>query len=247
MISVITVTKGRLELLEKCINAVWSLCSNKSNIEHIILYDDFDQETEDFLSQFDYITKVPIHINDYPNRNMHKDYWNVGAKMANGDIIMGICNDTIITTKNYDAILDEQLNYYTNKLKHKVFQILIDDDAGTNLKEYGGDHEYCSWIVLTQDAVKCIDGLCPKEIICLGGDIFTYNIFKTADCIINLKHLIKTKHITHYNGTYHVDDVMNTRPNNFRINYLNHDIITDYISKLLIEKQRQQSIKLLEI
>lgn len=237
-LSIITVAKGRLDTFWKACDAIWALADNPENIEHIVAYDNNDSEMEVFLSQYiekyrnRKITGYKVTLDDYENRNMHADYWNPIARVALGEIVFGLCNDTIIDTQGYDTILLDSLVEYSNKYKHKAFQFLVDDDSG-KIEEYPVNW-FCSWIILSKDAVEIFNGIAPAELPFQGADRAVYqvmnNLMKPAQ--INLREKIKTIHMSHYTGRTEVDDITRHRPKNFNNPcVLTVDQFYDYVAK----------------
>lgn len=235
--SFVTVAKGRYETFAKSCESIWSLANDPNRIEHIIMYDYGDSEMEDFISnykkeyKFKKIKGVEVKLEDYAHRNMHRDYWNPGAKLCKGEIVFGLCNDTIMVTKDYDKIMLDAFYDFKAKFRHGVFQFLVDDDSG-KIEEYPKNW-FCSWIILTQDAIKVMDGLAPKELPFQGADRAVYQIFNNTilPSQIHLRDTIKTLHVSHYTGRAEVDEITKHRPVNFnRPCVLNQKEMTGYIN-----------------
>ena len=194
--SIITVAKGRYKLFEKCIKQMWEFAENPKELEHIIAFDNEDKKMEAFLQEYkNYYPNFKIepiaitlptcpecNIIHYERRNIHRDYWNPIARIANGDVVMGIGNDALVKTKSYDAIILDSVKAHEIKYNHQTFQILIDD--GTLTSDKTDDHyqrteglsenvqgQFCSWVILTKAAIEVFKGLCPQEITFSGADV----------------------------------------------------------------------------
>jgi ABC-type proline/glycine betaine transport system ATPase subunit len=129
------------------------------------------------------------------------------AVASRGDIIFGLCNDTIIVTKDYDTIMENAVKEYKAKYHHEFFQIFIDDD-------WDEKHSYCSWIILTKPCIQVFNGIAPEEISSQGADQFVASLFHSTDIksIIDLRDQIKTKQISVQKGNYDSDFVQDERP-----------------------------------
>lgn len=224
-LSMITAAKGRHECFKTAVREMWERADNPDQIEHIVASDDDDDETHRFMDE--YIASYPdrriIHRKvtlpedlPYDQRNIHKHYWNPLAREAAGEIIFGIGNDQSLITTGYDTILLEAARRSKIKHHHGCFQILIDDDGGSNLPEYQKSEQvpFCSMVILTREAVSIFDGIVPEEIVFANGDQTVWGLFDSAllEAHIHLQDAIKTKTVSHHNGESEVDSVTLSHP-----------------------------------
>ena len=222
MLSIITASKGRLDIFDKAVTNLWGHAADPENIEHIVATDLHDHETHAFMDQ--YISKYPtrkiIHRKmelpvcaeclartgvekiHYERRNIHRDYWNPIAKEASGDVIFGMGNDSLIETPDYDKMILEAAKKAKIQHGHSYFQILIDDDNESLLRESVKPFDYCSFIILTREVIRVLGGIAPNEIAFSGGDHFVCQIFYNTlyPSQIDLRSSIKAAHISHYTG-----------------------------------------------
>jgi hypothetical protein len=223
MISILSVVKGRYDITLKSFHSIWNNCHDSNNIEHIAICDDNDNDMLKLLNEYsDFCTKnnyrfkfFTYHVTndeDYKYRSMHRDYWNRIAMQANGDIIFGLCNDTIIDTKNYDVIMQNAVNENIACYNHSLFQIFIDDDWPIEDKYNILGYYYCSWIILTKDCLQIFNGIAPDEISSQGADSFVSALFQSSPvpAVINLIDAIKTIQISVQKGNYDINDTVNT-------------------------------------
>lgn len=232
--SIITTARGRLDIFPDICNQIWSLAHNPDEIEHIVMYDHDDIELEKFLiyymNQVKNVKIYSVKINNN-NKNLHRDYWNVAAKISKGDVVFGLCNDTKLLTPNYDKIILDSVFSFKNENCHNVCQILIDDDSSSSDNLLA--NEFCSWVVLTRSAVDAIGGIVPDEIYAANGDRVVYDLFKSIpyNCFINLREVIKTHHLSHYTKRRKFDRVsVGIKINS---NYLTNQQFENYRLKLL--------------
>jgi hypothetical protein len=221
-VSIITAAKGRVDTTKKAFDSIWENAHHPYDIEHLIMMDCNDKPLHAYMGV--YMKSYPkykikaytvCHCKNkelYHRRKIHRDYWNPLAKNCSGDIIFGLCNDTVILTKGFDEILHTSLVESKVKHKHSYFQFLVDDDSSNDISPRIGD--MCSWIILTKEAIKNIGGIVPDEITFSGGDSYVYNLFKhtVVPSQINLRDQIKTLHLSHYNASLPIDDVTKNKP-----------------------------------
>jgi hypothetical protein len=225
MLSVISAVKGRPDVTVQSFNSIWQQSSNINNIEHIVVCDETDSETLYILNsygqfckdnnlKFKYFVKKFNSDQEYLYRNMHRDYWNPIAMQTSGDIIFGLCNDTIIDTVDYDIIMEESVKENQLRYKHNYFQIRIDDDWPKEEKLTTVGFDYCSWIILTRPCLEIFNGIAPMEISSQGADIFVASMFSSTNVpsVIDLSDKIKTKQISVQKGNYGDDYVQTERP-----------------------------------
>lgn len=265
MLSVISVTKGRHELTKDCFKSIWNNCSNPENIEHLVVYDGNDSETALLMNEyynfcilnkynFKYFIKNFNTEESYKYRNMHRDYWNPLSRLASGDVIFGLCNDTIIETKNYDAIIESSVIEHKKKYGHGFFQIRVDDDWPKEDKLKVNGFNYCSWIILTRECLEIFNGIAPSEISSQGADLLVSRVFDSTDIksVIDLSDIVKTKQISVQKGNYNMDDPVQTeRPVSdqdrkewpifsdilFNKNYYHHKLNNRILQSVLLGKK----------
>lgn len=229
MLSIITASKGRLDLFDKSITSLWDHAADPDNVEHIVATDSDDHEThafmDDYISRYPtrnithFIVKLPLcqeclargqEVIHYEKRNIHRDYWNPIARKAVGDVVFGMGNDVVIETPGYDKIILEEVEKAKEKHLHSYLQILVDDDSESITEESAKPFDYCSWIILTKEAVKLLKGIAPGEIAFSGADQYVGQIFSNTlfPSQIDLRKVIKTSHISHYTGKQHAPDAV---------------------------------------
>jgi len=221
MLSIITVAKGRKDISQRSFESIWANCHDKDNIEHLIATDHDDEELNPFIKEYmeTYsecrISHQKIQIEPYEYRNIHKDYWNPLARESVGEIIFGLTNDAIITTKHFDKIMLEAAEDHKIKHRHSYFQILIDDDDESVLPESAKPFDFCGLLVLSQAATRVLDGIAPSEIIFSSADQYVNHVFAHSliPSQIDLREEIKTESISHYTGKQErADDVTLSKP-----------------------------------
>lgn len=216
-LSIITVAKGRYDTFKKSCDSIWNLAQNPHEVEHIVMYDYDDDEMAKFLEEYaiEHIDrKISYHPVEYSKtelNNIHKSYWNPAARLSDGEVVFGLPNDAVILTDNYDSIILDAVDKFKETNKHGIVQVLVDDDSDP-------PNPFCSWVILSREAVKIINGIVPDVISFCGGDQVVNYIF--TRCVkpvqINLRDVIKTEHVSHYTGKAEVDDVTLKREEKFK-------------------------------
>ena len=221
MLSIITAAKGRKDITQRSFDSIWENCHDKDNIEHLIVTDHDDGELNPFIKEYMEthpecrISHNTVQIEPYSQRNIHKDYWNPLARKSKGEIIFGLTNDAIITTKHFDKIMLEAAKDHKIKHRHSYFQILIDDDDESILPESAKPFYFCGLITLSCAAARVLDGIAPSEIVFSTADQYVHHLFyhTLVPSQIDLREEIKTESISHYTGKQErADDVTLSKP-----------------------------------
>jgi glycosyltransferase len=190
-ISIITVVKNGMPYLIDCLNSFQ--LQNYSNKEHIIIYSDSDDKTEEFLLSQKKNIKILKKDKKFNNK---WDCLNLGAKLSTGDIIGILHADDIFYNKNTLSYIaknftDEYKFIYGNILfceKNNILKIKrewISEKIDINKLKYG-------WMV-------------PHPSL-----------------FVRKKILLKNKYINHYNisGDYHF--MLHLFQKKYKYKFLNH-------------------------
>ncbi len=224
-ISVIIPTRERPELLTDCLNSLLDK-SYKNNrlFEVILLIDNDDPETLktaiNLQSKFSFtnildntkcnsLSIIVVDRSEY----MQRDYNNVGAVAAKGDLVFVLNDDAIMNTLDWDKIIYDF--YLENKNLDDIMFLAITDDThdAVSLDSLGRirdseTHGPCFPIV-TKTFVKYLRGIFPSNIRMWGADIVLYSIFKQVDRVYKL-HNISISHNSFHSGN-RAKDTINER------------------------------------
>lgn len=221
-ISVIIPTRDRPEMLTDCINSLLDKSYKKNRLfEIILLIDNDDIETLttaiNLQSKFNFtnildntkcnsLSIIILERSEY----MQRDYNNVGAVAAKGDLVFILNDDTIMNTNNWDKIIYDF--YLENKNSQDIMFLAITDDThdSISLDSLGRTrdaetHGPCFPIV-TKTFVKYLKGVFPSNIRMWGADIVLHSIFKYLDKVYKL-HNISISHRSHHSGNRTKDTI----------------------------------------
>lgn len=256
-ISVIIPTRGRSELLRKCLTSLLDYSYKKDRLFEIILVIDND-DTETLKTAIELQSKFNFYSNiDNTEANslsimiikrseyMQRDYNNAAAIAAKGKLVFVLNDDVTIETKNWDQII---YNYYlTNKNQEDIMLISISDDSHDALsKDSLGNtrsqetHGPCFPIV-TKTFINLTKGIFPSNIRMWGADIVLHRIFKQINKVYTLED-IKILH-----NSFHSSNRQKDETNRYietissKSQYLlDTNSYIQYINSLIVKKQNNE-------
>tara|TARA_R100001129_G_scaffold16887_1_gene11035 strand:- start:16841 stop:17602 length:762 start_codon:yes stop_codon:yes gene_type:complete len=119
MISIIIPTKNRVENLKKVLKTLNDNTLQPKQVEVIFYVDSDDNDTIDFIKS----GNINTHLDKIPgtaivNKDKPKlaDMYNRAFSKCRGDIIMYSADDVHFKTKNWDILIAEEFNRYSDKV-----------------------------------------------------------------------------------------------------------------------------------
>lgn len=191
-ISIVIPTRERIDLLQQCLESILYNSSEERLFEVIFIVDFDDTKTINFLRSItqnfnfycphtgDMLSSMSIVI---VNRStfMQRDYNNVGANMAKGDLVFILNDDCIIETKNWDKKLIEF--YEKNKPEDDIMLIGCLDNTHNGLTKSDRGHARtmesfgACFPIFTKTFVKIFNGVFPPEVKMWGADTIAHKMF----------------------------------------------------------------------
>ena len=218
-ISIVIPTRGRIDLLEKCLVSILDKSFKSERLFEIILVIDYDDdETLNFVRGFSDNfrfncpkTKMSLNSLSVISEYMQRDYNNVGANVAKGDLVFILNDDCLITTDNWDKKLVDY--YIENKPDDDIMLISCSDNThnGNTIDESSGrvrtnDTYGSCFPIFTKKFCDIFHGVMPPEIRMWGGDITMNNFFKALDRKFSFPDL-NVNHISYHSDTRDKDEI----------------------------------------
>lgn len=222
-ISVVIPTRNRTSLLKECISSLIYNASENILVEYIFIVDFDDTETINVLRSLD--NNFKFHCNDtgdelcsmsivMVNRStfMQRDYNNVGANIAKGDLIFILNDDCIIETKNWNVKLFEF--YMKNKPEDDIMLIGCRDNTHDGMSLSGNGHKRsiesfgACFPVVTKTFTKIFNGVFPPEVKMWTADTLLHRIFAKLNRFYYCDS-IYVDHNTYHAGTREKDEINN--------------------------------------
>lgn len=214
MISILIVTKDRVEVLKELVDSLVSHASDLSNLEFIFGVDYDDRVTLDFVNDLNlpdkriYTFEPNERINERGKEgqfliNRHRDFINPMAFLSKGEYIWILNDDVRIHTKGFDEIIPRHLDaFLADKSAPFVLSgghesILPMCDVGQKFWPEGcspfSDDRYFCYPIINRYTLNELGFFIPPEIASDAGDIILANIFKTSvvDRIIRVPVLVE--------------------------------------------------------
>lgn len=249
-ISIVIPTRGRIDLLEKCLVSILDKSFKSERLFEIILVIDYDDdETLKFVRGFSdnfkfNCPKTKMRLNSLSvilterSEFMQRDYNNVGANAAKGDLIFILNDDCIMTTTNWDKKLVDY--YIENKPDDDVMLIACSDNThdGKSVCLKGdirsNDTHGSCFPIFTKTFCNIFNGVFPPEYKMWNADINTNSFFKEFDRKYSFQEM-HIDHISYHTKTrerdsinYHVENVSNSAVPPANMQYY-FDTVSKYI------------------
>jgi hypothetical protein len=189
-------TRKRVKQLEECIKAAENTAFDIKKIEFIITADDDDIETIDYLNKinernsFEFKTIIGKRIT-----NLIKSYNNMTSQ-AKGKYLFVLNDDAEIKTKHWDKIALEKIEQY--KKDNNISDDIIYGSTEDNSIDRDKDKEYCSFPIISSEAVRTLGFFMYEDFVGLGGDSSIYKVYKEINRVVDLKE-IELDHVYHNN------------------------------------------------
>lgn len=175
------VTRGRPYVFERLYQSILSTSSNKKDFELILYLDKDDQSLLEYIS---ILKTYKEHKISYivGERNVITDTgYNECFKLSTGNIIMVLADDLLFHTRNWDVIINNEINKFDDKIV-----ILAAKDDYVNKRRASHPIFHRKW-------VETLGYVFPPYFKVIGGDIWVTKIAKELGRFVYLKNL----HIEH--------------------------------------------------
>ena len=177
-ISIIMATRGRTDLLLKCIDSFIKTSHPSVSFEFVLVVDFDDKETICAINELvnERLYSNIICIITFRSYFMQRDYNNLGVDAASGDLIFVLNDDVEMVTNNWNLLIYNR--YLEIKQEDDIHLIaVLDNGHPYSLKngEYVGNGP--CFPVVTKTFTNLFNGLFPPGIFMWSADIVLHNIF----------------------------------------------------------------------
>ena len=199
-ISLIIPTRGRLELLHKCIESFISTASRTIAFEFIIIIDHDDLEMHEAMFMLTANNpKIRVrYISTNRSFSMQRDYNNLGANASSGELLFILNDDVEMTTKYWDRIIYDR--YLQVKTYDDIHMLSVLDDT------HKGDERGCCFPIVTKTYSNLFNGVFPSDILMWSADIVLNKIFKSINRIEYIDDVL-LKHVSVHTESRDEDEI----------------------------------------
>lgn len=198
-LSIFIPSRERVQLLDKCLESIYTKCSNQHDIETIVAIDDDDISNHAYLEECPYPTK---YFSQPRSDELTNAYINKSVSQLDGDIIWGLGNDCEIIEQDYDLIFFDNYPKWPDRLGY----FYMDDGIPPDHFQYG---KSCCFPAMTKRTVELLGCFIPREIVAWGGDIALFEIIKLLpeNRVINLRDKLHVIHKAQHTKSGEQDSV----------------------------------------
>jgi hypothetical protein len=189
--SLILNSRKRPQFLFNFIKSIFEKTKSKEDVEILIRIDNDDPESLK-LAEYKFNLNVKFFCGNRPT-NLHKSI-NELVFLSRGDNIF-VCNDDIqIITQDWDLIAEENINKY--KQENNITDNIYYCKTSCNSADRDHSKGYCSFPIISREAVNTIGFFMYDSFVGLGGDSSIYRVYDSIDRVIDLSNL-QIDHILH--------------------------------------------------
>lgn len=177
-ISLVLALRSQPKEFTNLIESISRLTEHKDSVEILVVIDNDDAETYEFIYSIKY--DIPIAIRPIlTDRSLWyvRDYYNYAERMANGRWIMNINADSLFKTKGWDSILCNKMGAVADKVGDDILYGIVDDC----LKEKDNTIGFSCWSLSSKEYVNLMGGIMDGRIPAWGADVALGQVFSLID------------------------------------------------------------------
>lgn len=179
-----------LTTMLQCIN---DTCSDISNIEVIVNFDNDDDQSVSAIPELESKFKFLNCIVGERKLNLHENV-NKMAFMAKGDFIWALGDDCHILTKGWDIIAKDR---FEKAFEIHSDKILLGAVNSTSVdKDVSKIGWYCDAPILTREGRDALGYLIHPHFVSLGADVATWVIYSSVKRTLDMRDIC-FDHVTH--------------------------------------------------
>ncbi len=208
-ISVIFPTRGRLPLLEKAVDSIFTKAKYPEKVEISLAYDSDDPETKQKIEELQYayrgfeLNAMEVYCNAAmaeAGLNIHEQYFAPLARNAKSEIVWETGNDVVFMTPDWDDILKIHVDEFLNKHPDRLMYCKINHDS--KVKTAFG---FCCFPVVSAAHIQVCGCGVPKEITSWNADLFLWQIYQSLceSRELDLSDKIEVQHLSYHSQRYH--------------------------------------------
>lgn len=211
-ISVLIVTRDRIDMLKRCVESLVSNAFDLAGVEFVLVFDRDDPtcaEFEEWLLEQEYDNFVILKTNR--SQYFQRDYNNYGARLCRGKLIFGLNDECIIETNHWDRVIWSE--YQKNKTPDDILLIGASDsghDPDEPTKDFSGNfrtletHGPC-FPIITRTFFEVGGFFLPPEVNMWGADVSLYAFFQGIDRVHLIGRKVRIEHDSPHTKTRHKD------------------------------------------
>lgn len=208
LVSVLIPTRGRSQLLCEAIDSIYSLTSNKQNVEFLLKIDNDDEETIETAQRLSFILPLQAWVTDRGAGYADMHLWvNELCARARGDWLFLFNDDARMRTPNWDKMLENVSipASYGSKV-HDVYMFIVNVIGKKDATEFGflrrkvyeilGHYSLSphndTWICTVMGLIRCLFRL-PIDIEHLDNTIKDVVRDEVQEAYINTRHTLDSE------------------------------------------------------
>jgi len=219
--SLIVPTRGRISSLNQYLQSVDMTVKFKERITVIIVYDNDDKATKDFLPNIVNKYKFKVKCCERPRTNfINKDYYNFGGEQCddNTDYFFINADDVRFVVMEWDTIVESKIEMFCNGKPDRIVGIGVKDNTP---KPKPSLPQFPCFPLVTKEAFKHFGFILHPFLPTWGADVLMYILYSGINRYLPIDDKVYMHHIGVHTKTgpkdetaQHVERVFNALKGN---------------------------------
>lgn len=197
--TIFTPTRGRPQLVGELLKKINENTKDLSKIQVLFYVDEDDKETIDFLKSELYFNSVgegKIELSAFirPRPSSLNEAINYLASQAKSQYLFNINDDCQIITKDWDEIILNKIAAF--KTQNNIKDDIIYCKTGDNSIDRDASKGYCSFPIISRQAVDAIGLFMYPQFVGLGGDSSIFRVYNELNRVVDCSE-IQLDHVYH--------------------------------------------------
>jgi hypothetical protein len=193
--SIILNSRGRPAMLNNLLASILKNTTDPKGIEVLVNTDNDDIETMGCIGSLEQFYKR-INLSIWSGKRPTSLHTTINslAKMAKGQYIFVLNDDTEIQTPNWDSIAIQKISEFknNNKIKDDIIYCFVSDNSVDRDVSKG----YASFPIISKQATQVLGFFFYEEFVGLGGDSSMHRVYKEINRVVNINEIL-IDHIYH--------------------------------------------------
>ena len=225
-ISFLCPSRERVNNIDKIINSLSEVLSDKLETEILFKFDEDDKITINHTFTLNKKISIDVFI-DKRSDELNKNYYNFLATKAQSNYLWAIGDDLVFHTKQFDVILKEKLEAYLQDKPDRIAYISV--------TEKGSKAKHPCFPIITKEAFNVLGMYFHPQLLSWGADRCIYEVYSGIDRILHIPE-IEIEHISYHDNKAPYDKTAQSMKERFFRNKNCHN----EVSKNIIPNQIKQ-------
>ncbi len=201
--SICLASRERPQLLTNLVQSIQNTTFDLENVEIVVGIDDDDQISQDKCRELKEQFSFFKFFSRERSKNLNRDYINAAYNEHSnkGNFLIGINDDCVFKTKDWDKIGIETLNSYLSNKPDRICYAFVSDSLINR-----HNMQYSCFPVISKESIQVLGWGLVQEYQSWNSDIATWRIYHNLGRICDLSQIL-IHHDSYHSGTRERDHI----------------------------------------